>query len=187
MGHVHRFRVWSAILKIIFSWRWSRKMITYIPIERVNGSDCLEKPLVPLPLTAATRNWYQCPGRSEFLSVTLVLMERCLGTQLLSLAGVKCRPTWCRSSSMYNTGSSCTNAPTHSTTTVRPLRRSDMVKFLGIGGNPEIIHKQTYPVLWSCYRPIPICMLCQWGAWSRKETGAVGIVEVIYCGSYRVH
>jgi hypothetical protein len=114
--------------------------IRCIPTESVNGTDGAENPRVPFALIAATRNWYQCPGRREFFKVTLVLADRCLGTQLLRRASAKWRPTWCLSSSKKSTGlprvGGSWDSEDHSTTTVRPLRRSVTEKLVGTGGRP---------------------------------------------------
>jgi hypothetical protein len=119
---------------------WPKAMV--IPTDSVNGRDGSENPRVPLVLTAATRNWYQCPGRSEFFRVTLVRVDRCRATQLLRRAAEKWRPTWCLSSSRNSTGLPYTDGPwdsaNHSTTTVRPLRRSVTDRFVGTGGRPAV-------------------------------------------------
>jgi hypothetical protein len=117
-----------------------------IPTDSVNGRDGSEKPRVPLALTAATRNWYQCPGRSEFFRVTLVrAVDWCRTTQLLRRAAEKWRPTWCLSSSRKSTGLPCTDGPwgsaNHSTNTLRPLRLSVTDRLVGTGGRPAVYPK----------------------------------------------
>jgi hypothetical protein len=119
--------------------------LVIIPTESVNGSDGSENPRVPSALIAATRNWYQWPGRREFFKVTLVRDDRCRGTQLPRRAAAKWRPTWCLSSRRNRTGLSgrdaCWVPANHSTIAARPLRLSVTDTLIGTGGRPVIQHR----------------------------------------------
>jgi hypothetical protein len=135
-----------------------------IPTDNVNGSDGSEKPRVPLALTAATRNWYQCPGRSKFFRVTLVREDRCRAIQLLRRAAEKWRPTWCLSSRRKSTGLPYIDASwgsaNHSTTTVRPLRRSVTDRFVGTGGRPAVCPRINITYLLLGYEVQDVSLSC---------------------------
>lgn len=81
---------------------WKKIFLRRLPAV-LNGLEGIEYPLDPFSLTAATRNWYQCPVFNPALIEAYGLLLICKTSQELSLDSKYLGPKTCRSSTTYQT------------------------------------------------------------------------------------